>query len=145
MRKKSKDGSDDSFRSCPNPDCLWNDEKNIPDGGKWYLKHGYYTSQQHGKVARFICRNCRKTFSVRTNDENCYLHFDSYDVREIGSSYYGGTPQKTIAHKLGISAQMVRTRLRRYNPFHEGLFQDWEPVFDPADQNSRERKKEKSK
>ena len=38
-----------------------------------------------------------------------------------------------IAKKLGISAQMVRTRLKRYNPFHDGLFKEWGELADSGD------------
>ena len=133
MKRGSKDGSDDSFSFCPNPKCSYHDEKNIPKDRKWYNNHGYYYSLQHGKVARFVCLKCKKTYSVRTYDENRYLHFDSFDVKEIGSKYYDGEPKTMIARKMGISAQMVRTRLKRYNPFRDGLFKEWGELADSGD------------
>ena len=138
MKRGSNDGSDDSFRFCPNPDCSLHEEKNVPEDGKWYLNHGYDYSLQHGRVARFICLKCGKTFSARTYDENRYLHFDGFDVREIGTKYYEGEPQRQIARRMGISAQMVKTRLKRYNPFRDGLFKDWGQVADSGNPDSGE-------
>ena len=69
-----------------------------------------------------MCLKCGKTFSPRTSDENYYLHFDGFDIEEIGSAYYSGQNQKDIAKKKGISIQMVRTRIKRYDPYPGGLF-----------------------
>ena len=125
MDKKTDPDVEITKESCPNPDCAWHESAKVPKEGRWYLKHGYYESLQHGKIARYMCLNCHRTFSARTDNENFYLHFDEYDIREIGMEYYSGVTQKDIARKHGITVQMVRTRIKRFNPYIEGLFLDW--------------------
>ncbi len=105
---------DDRIVCCPNPDCSWHDPGKIPKGEKWYRKHGYYESAQHGRIRRYICLKCHKTFSERTcGDDSYYLHFDDIDVSELGRAWLAGEPLKVIAARNGITVGMVRTRLRR--------------------------------
>lgn len=103
-----------SLDSCPNPDCLWHNPQRIPQGMKWYRNHGYYDSEQHGKVPRFICTRCQKSFSLRTENSDRYLHYDNIDISEVGKAWLAGDTLKEIARDYGISVSMVRTRLRRY-------------------------------
>ncbi len=107
---------------CPNKNCEFHNPEEVAEGTKMFRKHGYYISAQHGRIPRYMCMNCRKTFSSRTNDENYYLHYDSFDIEEIGAEYYRGKNQKDIAKKRGISIQMVRTRIKRFDPYPGGLF-----------------------
>ncbi len=99
---------------CPNPDCPWHDPGKIPRGKRWYRRHGYYVSEQHGRITRYICLKCNKSFSDRTfSADSYYLHFDDIDVSELEQAWLGGKPVGEIAKNLGISTGMVRTRLRR--------------------------------
>ena len=107
---------------CPNKNCDFHNPENVAEGTKMYRKHGYYLSAQHGRIPRFMCLNCGKTFSPRTYDENYYPHFDKYGIEEIGKAYYRGENQKEIAKKRGITVQMVRTRIKRFDPYPGGLF-----------------------
>ena len=117
--------------SCPNPECQWHRKGSIPKGMQWYRKHGYYVSEQHGRIARYMCLNCHKTFSERTWQNNFYLHFDEYGILEIGMAWLRGETLKEIARKRGITIQMVRTRLKRFEPYAEGQFGGWE-VAEPS-------------
>ena len=107
---------------CPNKNCEYHKPEEVAEGTKMFRKHGYYTSAQHGRIPRFVCLKCGKSFSPRTNDENYYLHYDGFDIDEIGSAYYSGENQKEIARKRGITIQMVRTRIKRFDPYPGGLF-----------------------
>ena len=99
--------------SCPNPDCSWHDPQNIPPGVKWCRRHGYYDSGQHGKIPRYVCRNCHRTFSERTSHKDCYLHCDIDDLSALGRAWLAGETLGEIAREWGITVQMVRTRLKR--------------------------------
>ncbi len=106
--------------NCPNPGCPWHDPGNIPRGMRWYRKHGFYKSAQLGKVRRFICLKCHRTFSERRFREDLfYLHYDSIDTSDIQLEWLEGNPVREIAKRHGISTGMVRTRLRRlsYEPW----------------------------
>lgn len=99
--------------SCPNPECSWHFSGNIPSGLKWYRCHGYYDSAQHGKVPRYVCLRCGKTFSERAADSDYYLHFDGIDIKSLGKAWLAGETLREIAREYGITIQMVRTRLKR--------------------------------
>ena len=107
---------------CPNKTCDYHRPEEVEKGTKMFRKHGYYVSAQHGRIPRYMCLKCGKTFSPRTGDDNYYLHFDGFDIEEIGEAYYSGQNQKDIARKKGISIQMVRTRIKRFDPYPDGLF-----------------------
>lgn len=99
---------------CPNPGCPWHDPGKIPKGKRWYRRHGYYESAQHGMVMRFICLKCHRTFSERRfSEDSFYLHYDSVDATDIQLAWLEGDPVREIAKRHGISTGMVRTRLRR--------------------------------
>ncbi len=93
---------------------------------KGYRRPGYYTSAQHGKIARFVCLNCHRTFSERTCQRDFYLHFDEFSILDIGQAWLKGETLQEIARDKGISIQMVRTRLNRFGPYVEGQSDGWE-------------------
>ena len=104
---------------CPNEKCRWYNPDRIRTNTRWYRLHGYYDSAQHVRIPRFRCLACGKTFSVRTNLMNWYLHFDDIGINEIGYRYLAGASLCELARERGISINMVRTRLRRFFEFHD--------------------------
>lgn len=112
---------------CPNPRCIWHNPKRIPEGMQWYRKHGYYFSEQHGKMQRFVCLNCHKSFSARTDTNEWYLHFDNISIPALAKAWLAGGSVKEIAKEYGISRQMVRTRLRRSDVSDEWELTDDDP------------------
>ena len=103
-----------SVTHCPNERCRYHNPARVPADSRWYRLHGFYYSAQHGKVPRFRCIGCGRTFSVRSNLISRYLHFDNYEIVEIGESYLAGASLGDLARERGISINMVRTRLRRF-------------------------------
>ena len=99
---------------CPNEKCRWHNPSRIREDTRWYRLHGYYHSAQHGRIPRFRCLGCGKTFSMRTNLMSWYLHFDNIEILEIGEDYLAGASLGDLAKERGISINMVRTRLRRF-------------------------------
>lgn len=135
MKKVAKAIED--WKVCPNPDCVWHRRQNIPEGRRWYRKHGYYYSAQHGMITRYICLNCNKTFSERSQVDDFYLHYDKYSILEIGRLWMSGQSLKEIAKKLGITVQMVRTRLRRFPPYALRQSSQWDfPEFHSQNKSS---------
>lgn len=118
---------DASKDRCPNPKCIWHNPKRIPAGMQWYRKHGYYFSEQHGKMQRFVCLNCHKSFSTRTDTNEWYLHFDNISIPALAKAWLAGGSVKEIAKEYGISRQMVRTRLRRSDVSDEWELTDDDP------------------
>ena len=103
---------------CPNRKCRWYNPTRIRSGVRWYRLHGYYVSAQHGKIPRFRCLGCGRTFSVRTNMASRYLHYDEVEIVEIGEKYLAGASVCAMAREKGISINMVRTRLRRFFEYY---------------------------
>ncbi len=102
---------------CPNADCSWHDPERIPKGKCWFRKHGFYFSEQHGRVQRYICIKCGKTFCQRTDSDKWYLHFDNISISALNKRWLIGESVKELAREYGITPQMVRTRLRRCDVF----------------------------
>ena len=132
MTSDRKDNKDGAFEACPNPECQWHNKKAIPRGIRWYRRHGFYESAQHGKIARYVCRNCNRTFSDRTFEKDFYLHFDGISVSEIGLAWLRGETERDIAKEIGITPQMVRTRLKRFDAYAKMMLEGWE-VAEPED------------
>ena len=114
-----REGPDEIMEHCPNPDCIWFDPAKIPQGLVWYRKHGYYESGQHGRIRRFYCMNCGRTFSARTSRKEWYLHYDDISIPSLAEAWLAGGSVKEIARNYGISRQMVVTRLKRSDELEE--------------------------
>lgn len=102
---------------CPNPLCKWHHKANLPKGDKWYKSHGYYDSKQHGRVPRYACMNCGRTFTLRTGANYWHLKDDTPDLKELGAQRANGSTICELSQKYGVSEQMVRTRLKRYSDY----------------------------
>ena len=103
---------------CPNKKCRWHNPDRIKNV-RWFKLHGYYYSAQHGRIARFRCLGCGRTFSIRSNMMNRYLHYDDIEIDEIGFSYLAGASLCEMARERGISIGMVRTRLKRFFEYYD--------------------------
>ena len=99
--------------ACPNPECQWSDPSRIPKDEPWYGSYGFYTTKQYGRVPRYICRRCRRTFSLRTGGSYWHLRDDSCDVGAICTKWLKGETVAELSLEYGISRQMVTTRLRK--------------------------------
>lgn len=99
--------------ACPNPECWWSDPRNLPADSPWYSSHGFYRTKQNGMVPRYMCRNCHRTFSLRTREFCWHLRDDSLDVGSICSEWLKGKSVGELAMEYGASKQKIRTRLKR--------------------------------
>ncbi|MCF0238042.1 MAG: IS1 family transposase [Sphaerochaetaceae bacterium] len=99
--------------TCPNDQCLYHKEENLPQKGNWYSSHGTYRSRQWGKVSRFRCKGCGKTFSTRTESESKYLHEDIKLEGRLAMEWLGGSSVKSLSKKYKLTNQMVKTRINR--------------------------------
>lgn len=115
MSKESRD----SFQHgvCPNPLCEWHNKSNLPVDQKWFTCHGYYSTKQHGRIPRYVCNNCHKTFTLRTGANFWHLKDDTLDVKLLGQQWVCGLTIREIAKSYGVSEQVIQTRLRKYIEF----------------------------
>jgi hypothetical protein len=58
---------------CPNPGCP---NHTHPENPVWYRPLGWYDTLVRGKVKRYACRSCGKSFSEQTFRLSYYLHLD---------------------------------------------------------------------
>ncbi len=99
---------------CPNPLCKWHNKINLPQGEKWFRCHGFYQTKQHGRIPRYICNNCHRTFTLRTGQNFWHLKDDAIDIKELGQQWVSGLSIREIAKNYGMSEQVISTRLKRY-------------------------------
>lgn len=81
------------FPYCPNKDCLHHSLKDKPSD--WFAQKGYYTTRIGGRLPRYRCKSCGKTFVQRTfsidyytkriiNYERLYTHIKtSSGIRDM--------------------------------------------------------------
>ena len=112
MKNKSKDSS--QYGTCPNPLCKWHHKINLPKNDKWFRCHGYYDTKQHGRIPRYICINCHRTFTLRTSADIWHLKDDDMNLKDIGRRWIEGSTICEIAKSYGVSDQVIRTRLKRF-------------------------------
>jgi hypothetical protein len=99
---------------CPNPAC---GNHTRPDGKNWYRPFGWYKTKAHGRVKRYACQRCKKSFSEQTFRLSYYLHrtIDFRDlllrlcacsgIRAMARSYH--VTDKVIANRIGRLARQV--------------------------------------
>ncbi|MHB8936354.1 MAG: hypothetical protein ACYC3M_10160, partial [Rectinema subterraneum] len=58
------------FAFCPNPNCSYHYEA---PASPWAYATGWYTTKAFGKVRRFRCTRCGKSFSTQTFSTHYYL------------------------------------------------------------------------
>ena len=105
------------YEVCPNPLCKLHHKINIPPGEKWFRCHGFYDTKQHGRIPRYICNNCHRTFTLRTGANFWHLKDDTIDIKELGRQWAGGLSIREIAKNYGVSEQTISTRLKRFVEF----------------------------
>lgn len=111
---KNKFNASTQAGTCPNPLCKWHHKINLPKTDKWFRCHGYYDTKQHGRIPRYICINCHRTFTLRTGANFWHFRDDKMDVKEIAKQWIGGMTICEIAKAYGVSDQVIRTRLKRF-------------------------------
>lgn len=105
---------------CPNPECEYHLKP--PVEFIWYRRIGSYKTKLNGRVQRFRCVRCGRTFSEQTFSLDYYVkrkvsyleileHINSRDgVRKTGRS-------------LGVSHQCISNRLQRLKLLSEAGLQ----------------------
>jgi len=57
---------------CPNPECSFN--KDVSRKVKWFRKKGFTETKLNGKVQRYQCTECHRTFSLNYYTIDHYVH-----------------------------------------------------------------------
>lgn len=96
---------------CTNKECKMNNRKNHKGEPKWYRKHGFYATKNRGRIQRFRCTICGKTFSIQTFSVDYYAHkvVDYNEIEAINRSP-GSLKQKLNSR---ITYCVFRNRMER--------------------------------
>ena len=94
---------------CPNPECP---NHFRPQGRPWYRFYAFYTTKAFGKVPRFLCTSCRKTFSSQTFRLDYYAK-KRLDYRFLFQQFTSASGLRNIARNLGVRVETVANRLDR--------------------------------
>jgi transposase-like protein len=95
---------------CVNKDC----EKHSKENKRkhWYAKYGFYNTKVRGKIQRFRCKICGKTFSVQTFSlDYCVKKKLSY--RKIMKYSSESMSLSSISRMLNTSVESISNRITR--------------------------------
>lgn len=96
---------------CPNPDCPQNKPRQSKDE-KWWRLRGHYQSRVHGKVQRFLCKTCGKSFSERIFHLDYYAKRIDIQFRDVLFHYCNGFSQRALAEHFGCAVRTIAQRLQ---------------------------------
>jgi transposase-like protein len=94
---------------CTNKDCR---NFHIPESKDWYKFFAYYHTKAFGKVPRFICKSCKKTFSSQTFSIDYYVKHP-VDYQQILKSLNSAAGIRNIARNLSVHHQLITNRMIR--------------------------------
>lgn len=108
------------FPFCPNPACRYHAK--APPGRRWYRLFGSYYTKRNGRVPRYRCRACGRTFSRQTfsidyytKKKLCYatlLRLLSSGVSLRGLSRLFGETTNCIANRIDrLARQCIASHL----------------------------------
>lgn len=97
------------FAFCPNPQCAYHQEA---PSTPWAYAIGWYVTKAFGKVRRFRCTHCGRSFSTQTFSTHYYLkRIVSY--RDVLQRLAGGESLRGMGRALGCSLSLLTNRLER--------------------------------
>ena len=92
---------------CPVPTCPAHDLN--PSPPDWYVRFGFHLTKAFGRVQRYKCRLCGKTFSDQTFLLNYWLK-KSTDFHALGREINSSASSNFIARHHHFSADSMRIR-----------------------------------
>ncbi|MFO7850390.1 MAG: hypothetical protein R6V67_10555, partial [Spirochaetia bacterium] len=98
---------------CPNKQCtLHRIETADHSTERWFYVGGYYYTKAFGRVRRFRCLICGKSFSEQTFRLDYFVKHP-IDYQQIFERIVGGAGLRTVARDLSVSHQLITNRLSR--------------------------------
>ena len=99
---------DPEYFFCPRRTCKAHRLTN-PPGQRWFYRHGYHDTLAFGRVPRYRCRLCGKTFSDQTFLLNYWLKKRT-DFAALGREINSSSSSNFIGRHNGFSADSMRIR-----------------------------------
>jgi len=99
------------YTFCPNRACPLHYQRQR-EGVLWYRPYGYYLTSAFGRVQRYLCLSCGKTFSDQTYSLDYYAK-KIVDYREIDALLRGCESISSMGRKLKERVAVIQNRLQR--------------------------------
>ncbi len=113
---------DHDYFFCPNPRCSAH-RLDLPDSS-WFYHYGYHATKAFGRVKRYKCKRCGRTFSDQTFLLNYWLK-KSTNFASLGRQINSASSGNFVARHHRFSADSLRIRqdrLARNALFLQALF-----------------------
>ncbi len=95
---------------CTNPECAMHDKEHANE--RFYARIGSHATKHAGRVQRFRCKRCGKTFSERSFDIDYYVK-KPFDYAYLAKRLKKGDTLSSIAYALGCSWATAKNRAER--------------------------------
>jgi len=95
---------------CPNPACRWFHE---PPAEKWYIHYGYHHTKAFGRVHRFRCKRCGRTFSTQTFLIDYYAK-KVVDYEILLQHLVTASGLLDLSRKLRVRVETIENRFERF-------------------------------
>ena len=100
----------DTYFFCPNPGC--SAHRLDLDDEHWYYRYGFHATRAFGRVQRYRCRRCGKTFSDQTFLLNYWLKKPT-DFADLGAQINSSSSSLFVARNNDYSSDSIRIRQDR--------------------------------
>lgn len=98
-----------SFPFCPNPNCVWH--SNAPDFS-WAKPKGFYITKTFGRIQRYQCTACHRTFSCQTFSLAYYVK-RPVALPDIVARLASGESLRAMSRNLSVSLRLLTNRIDR--------------------------------
>ncbi len=98
-----------SFLFCPNPLCDLHLSEPSPG---WFIPFGFYPTRTFGRVPRFRCRSCSRTFSAQSFSIDYYAK-RKVDYPGLLDRHASSESLRALSRNLKLSCGTVQNRLDR--------------------------------
>ncbi|MFP4383460.1 MAG: transposase [Spirochaetia bacterium] len=96
---------------CPRKACKYYERENV-ENEDWYCRYGTHYSKSRGRIQRFKCRNCGKTFSTQTFSIHYWTHI-TIDFESFAGKLYSCSGLLQLSRTEGYTYRVVQNRIRR--------------------------------
>jgi len=114
---------------CPNPNC---ENHHYPATVHWFDRYGYHQTRTFGRVPRFKCRSCGRTFSRQTFSIDYYAK-RIVDYRDLLIRHANSESLRGITRALGLSCATVQNRFDRLARQAAAFHARMRPLADPRE------------
>ena len=97
------------IRHCPNPQCTC---FSVPPRPNWYMRYGHHSTRTFGRVQRYRCHHCRRTFSDQTFSIDYYVK-KAIDYESLLQQLVTASGCLDMGRALGVRAESIQNRCER--------------------------------